>query len=152
MSKFGAFSEVGKLRKVIVHRPGLALSRLTPTNREELLFDDVIWVKQARVEHNAFTDELSRLIPLSYGIAPFVAKRNTPLDRRPFAGIEVVEDRLKRLREGVRGRAEIRPTSARWAWVEYRLAQGGPAEGLAVLEAHRRGGRFTHYRKSLASC
>lgn len=58
MSKFGAFSEVGKLRKVIVHRPGLALSRLTPTNREELLFDDVIWVKQARVEHNAFTDEM----------------------------------------------------------------------------------------------
>ena len=53
---YGVHSEVGKLRKVIVHRPGLALSRLTPSNREELLFDDVIWVKQARVEHHAFVD------------------------------------------------------------------------------------------------
>ncbi len=56
MTGLGVHSEVGKLRKVIVHRPGLALSRLTPSNREELLFDDVIWVKQARVEHNAFAD------------------------------------------------------------------------------------------------
>lgn len=56
MTDLGVHSEVGKLRKVIVHRPGLALSRLTPSNREELLFDDVIWVKQARVEHHAFVD------------------------------------------------------------------------------------------------
>ena len=56
MADYGVHSEVGKLRKVIVHRPGLALSRLTPSNREELLFDDVIWVKQARVEHHAFVD------------------------------------------------------------------------------------------------
>jgi len=58
MSEFGAHSEVGKLRKVIVHRPGLALSRLTPSNCEELLFDDVIWVKAARIEHLGFTDEM----------------------------------------------------------------------------------------------
>ena len=56
MTELGVHSEMGRLRKVIVHRPGLALSRLTPSNREELLFDDVIWVKQARVEHNAFVD------------------------------------------------------------------------------------------------
>ncbi|MCP4317727.1 MAG: arginine deiminase [Hyphomicrobiales bacterium] len=56
MASYGVHSEVGKLRKVLVHRPGLALSRLTPSNCEELLFDDVIWVKQARVEHHAFVD------------------------------------------------------------------------------------------------
>ncbi len=56
MNELGVHSEMGRLRKVIVHRPGLALSRLTPSNREELLFDDVIWVKQARIEHNAFVD------------------------------------------------------------------------------------------------
>ena len=56
MTGLGVYSEVGKLRKVIVHRPGLALTRLTPSNREELLFDDVIWVKQARIEHHAFVD------------------------------------------------------------------------------------------------
>jgi arginine deiminase len=47
-------SEVGKLRKVLVHRPGREHSRLTPTNAEELLFDDVIWVKRAKEEHDAF--------------------------------------------------------------------------------------------------
>ena len=56
MTELGVHSEMGRLRKVLVHRPGLALSRLTPSNREELLFDDVIWVKQARIEHNAFVD------------------------------------------------------------------------------------------------
>jgi len=47
-------SEVGTLRKVIVHRPGLEHTRLTPSNAEELLFDDVIWVKRAKEEHDAF--------------------------------------------------------------------------------------------------
>ena len=56
MNELGVHSEMGMLRTVIVHRPGLALSRLTPSNREMLLFDDVIWVKQARIEHNAFVD------------------------------------------------------------------------------------------------
>ena len=58
MTTYGVHSEVGKLRKVIVHRPGLALSRLTPSNCEELLFDDVIWVKQGRVEHHGFVDAM----------------------------------------------------------------------------------------------
>ena len=56
MTEFGVHSEVGKLHKVLVHRPGMALTRLTPSNRQELLFDDVVWVKQARVEHMAFVD------------------------------------------------------------------------------------------------
>ncbi len=47
-------SEVGTLRKVIVHRPGLEHTRLTPSNAEELLFDGVIWVKRAKEEHDAF--------------------------------------------------------------------------------------------------
>jgi arginine deiminase len=51
---FSVDSEVGKLSKVIVHRPGLEQRRLTPSNAEELLFDDVIWVRRAKVEHAAF--------------------------------------------------------------------------------------------------
>ena len=51
---FGVDSEVGVLRKVIVHRPGLEHTRLTPSNAAELLFDDVIWVKRAKEEHDAF--------------------------------------------------------------------------------------------------
>lgn len=55
---YGVHSEVGKLRRVLVDRPGAALARLTPSNRHELLFDDVPWVKQARVEHMTFVDAI----------------------------------------------------------------------------------------------
>ena len=46
-ASYGVCSEVGKLRKVLVCAPGLAHERLTPTNREGLLFDDVMWVENA---------------------------------------------------------------------------------------------------------
>jgi len=52
----GVNSEVGTLKTVIVHRPDLAHERLSPTNCHELLFDDVIWVRRARQEHDAFVD------------------------------------------------------------------------------------------------
>jgi arginine deiminase len=52
----GANSEVGRLRTVMVHRPDLAHERLSPSNCHELLFDDVIWVRRARQEHDAFVD------------------------------------------------------------------------------------------------
>ncbi|MFN4186368.1 MAG: arginine deiminase family protein, partial [Hyphomonas sp.] len=51
----GVHSETGTLRQVIVCRPGLAHRRLTPSNREELLFDDVFWVKQAQKDHDVFS-------------------------------------------------------------------------------------------------
>ena len=51
-----AASEIGKLRRVLVHRPGLEHTRLTPANAADLLFDDVIWVKQAKQEHDAFVE------------------------------------------------------------------------------------------------
>lgn len=54
MEKFGVHSEVGKLRKVLVHRPDLSLTRLTPSNHDELLFDDVLWVERAQWEHDQF--------------------------------------------------------------------------------------------------
>ncbi len=56
MAAFGVHSEVGKLRKVIVHRPELSLKRLTPANHDELLFDDVLWVERAQWEHDQFTN------------------------------------------------------------------------------------------------
>ena len=53
-NEFGVNSEVGKLRKVIVHRPDLSLKRLTPSNHDDLLFDDVLWVERAQWEHDQF--------------------------------------------------------------------------------------------------
>jgi len=58
MGQLGVYSEVGKLRKVLVHRPGPCLERLTPQNRTEFLYDDVVWVERAIEQHDAFTDVL----------------------------------------------------------------------------------------------
>jgi arginine deiminase len=55
---FGVHSEVGRLRKVIVHRPGLEHSRLTPETAQELLFDDVLWVSRAKAEHDMFCEAM----------------------------------------------------------------------------------------------
>jgi len=97
-----------------------------------------------------FVSELSRIVPVALGVAPFCAKRNTPLDRMPYAGVARVQGRLERLRRGLQGRADVRSVSAKWAWVEYVLAQGGEAEGLAFIQAVRAGGRFSDYRRAFA--
>ena len=55
---YGVHSEAGQLRRVMVHGPGREMERLTPSNREALLFDDVLWVKQARIEHMTFVDAM----------------------------------------------------------------------------------------------
>ncbi len=51
-------SEVGRLHQVILHRPGTEMTRLTPSNKDELLFDDVLWLHEAQREHDAFADVL----------------------------------------------------------------------------------------------
>src|SRR3546814_9183844 len=58
MSSYRVDSEVGQLRQAIVHRPDLELRRLTPTNKDDFLFDEVLWVKKARQAHDAFVDVL----------------------------------------------------------------------------------------------
>jgi radical SAM superfamily enzyme YgiQ (UPF0313 family) len=98
-----------------------------------------------------FATELSRIVPLSLGIAPFCSKRNTPLHGLPFAGIPVVNARLEQLKRGLQGRVDVRSTSAKWAWVEHVLAQGGEAEGLAVVDAVRSGAGFGAYRKAFGA-
>ena len=49
----GADSEVGRLRTVMLHRPGPELKRLTPRNNDKLLFDGIPWVSRAQDEHDA---------------------------------------------------------------------------------------------------
>ncbi|MBI5535239.1 MAG: radical SAM protein [Deltaproteobacteria bacterium] len=95
-----------------------------------------------------FVRGLSRTLPISLGISPFCPKRNTPLADAPFAGARVIEHRLSLLRSRVKGRADVRATSTRWAWVEAVLARGGPDEGQAVLEALQEGGSFASYRRA----
>lgn len=95
-----------------------------------------------------FTKELGKIVKTAIGVAPFVAKRNTPLDGTPFAGIKEIERRLQYIRKGLGAAAEIRPTSARWAWVEYILAQGGMDAGLRAYQAYQAGGTFSAWQKA----
>nr|WP_302059132.1 arginine deiminase [Paraburkholderia sp. CNPSo 3274] len=57
-STLGVYSEVGQLRKVMVCAPGMAHSRLTPSNCDELLFDDVLWVDNAKRDHFDFVTKM----------------------------------------------------------------------------------------------
>jgi len=65
--RFGVRSEVGRLRTVMLHRPGNELRRLTPRNNDALLFDGLPWVDRAQDEHDAFADALrSRGVEVLY--------------------------------------------------------------------------------------
>ena len=61
MGTFHVDSEVGQLRRAILHRPDLELKRLTPSNKDDLLFDDVLWVERAKEEHDGFAQALRDL-------------------------------------------------------------------------------------------
>src|SRR5215212_4384238 len=58
VSRAGVSSEVGRLRTVMLHRPGPELKRLTPRNNDRLLFDGIPWVSKAQDEHDAFAAAL----------------------------------------------------------------------------------------------
>lgn len=80
-------SEVGQLRRVIVHRPGMELRRLTPANRTELLFDDAVWVERAVEEHDAFADALrSRSVEVLYLEDLLVETLDSPVARMSLIG------------------------------------------------------------------
>lgn len=97
-----------------------------------------------------FSLELSKIAPLSLSIAPFVAKRNTPLDGAPFEAIPSLEAKLARIRSGLNGRVDVRPSSPRWGWVEYMLSQCGASGGLAAMDAWKAGGGFSSWKRAFA--
>jgi arginine deiminase len=102
MTALGVHSETGRLREVIVHRPDLSLRRLTPDNCKALLFDDVLWVKRARQEHDIFVDALRERGVTVYPFGDLLAEtmalpeaRDWLLDRRidsSVVGYDMVAD------------------------------------------------------------
>ncbi|POZ62469.1 arginine deiminase [Chromobacterium alticapitis] len=89
MTKFGVHSECGKLRTVMVCRPGLAHKRLTPDNCHDLLFDDVIWVERAQKDHAYMVEQMRargiEVIEVHDALAKVLddkAARNWVLDRK----------------------------------------------------------------------
>ena len=111
MGTFGVHSEVGKLRRVIVHRPDLSLKRLTPGNHDELLFDDVLWVERAQWEHDQFVARMRErgvevhyvqdLLTEALAASPDAGKRLIDLVGSPMVVgpslAEAVHDGLSRL-------------------------------------------------------
>ena len=101
-AEYGVHSEVGTLRKVLVCSPGLAHERLTPTNCDDLLFDDVLWVQNARRDHFDFMDKMrdrgAEVVELHEVLAETVADSAAKawlLDRKIVAnevGLGLVDD------------------------------------------------------------
>jgi arginine deiminase len=90
MSDFGVHSEVGKLRKVMVHRPGLELQRLTPSNHDDLLFDDVLWVERAQHEHDEFEARMRERGVEVYLLTDLLAETLAASDEARIRLIELV--------------------------------------------------------------
>jgi radical SAM superfamily enzyme YgiQ (UPF0313 family) len=99
-----------------------------------------------------FALELAEIAPrLVVTVAPFVAKRNTPLDGSPFEGVTAIDAKLAKLRAGLQGRVKLVGESPKWAYLEYRLAQGGFAEGSAAAVAARGGASYRAWHSAFAS-
>src|SRR6476646_617969 len=90
---FGVHSEVGKLRKVMVHRPGLEHLRLTPSNAEELLFDDVLWVSKAKSEHDAFCEAMRKRGVEVYEAEKLLAEALAKPEAKDWVGEHILNER-----------------------------------------------------------
>ena len=104
----GVHSETGKLRQVIVCRPGLAHRRLTPDNCQELLFDDVFWVKQAQKDHDVFASVMRDEGVEVLDVNDLLAETLDLAEGRKY----VLDHRINRDQVGVGMLAELR------AWME----------------------------------
>jgi arginine deiminase len=98
MTDFGVSSEVGRLRKVLVHRPDLSLKRLTPSNASDLLFDDVLWVRRAGEQHDEFVELLRARGVEVFLLGELLAET---LEHRPDAKAQMLDIAVHELTVGV---------------------------------------------------
>jgi arginine deiminase len=103
----GVHSEVGNLRRVLVHRPGLEHTRLTPTNAEELLFDDVLWVAQAKREHDAFCELMRERGVEVFEAETLLAEALAVPDTRGWVADHILSERQVGIGAAERGRAWV---------------------------------------------
>ncbi len=94
---------------------------------------------------------ISKIIPLAMTISPFVPKLHTPLAEAPFEPIKTQMKKLKRVQRALSSRVDVRFDSPRWAWIEYRLSQGGMETGRAAWQAWQAGGSFADWKRAFAS-
>jgi len=89
--ELGVHSEVGRLNEVLVHRPDLSLRRLTPENCRALLFDDVLWVKKARQEHDGFADAMRERGVVVHDLGTMLAETMAIPEAREWLLARVIE-------------------------------------------------------------
>jgi arginine deiminase len=91
---FHVDSEVGLLRQVVLHRPGLELKRLTPENASDLLFDDLLWVAEAQAEHDEFAAVLRANGVTVHHYADLLTETMAVADARDYVLGRVFDHRL----------------------------------------------------------
>lgn len=97
-----------------------------------------------------FSQRLSTIVRTAITLSPFVPKLHTPLADAPFEPQATAMAKLRRIQAALGQRVDVRFDSPRWAWVEYRLSQGGMATGHAVIAAARNGGSFAAWKAAFA--
>jgi arginine deiminase len=110
-ANLGADSEVGRLRTVMLHRPGPELKRLTPRNNDSLLFDGIPWVGRAQEEHDVFASALrERGVEVLYLVELLTETLADPTARDQAIGQILASLRLgDTLRAYLKGWLESRP-------------------------------------------
>lgn len=133
----GADSEVGRLRTVMLHRPGPELARLTPRNNDSLLFDGVPWVGRAQEEHDAFAQALrDHAVEVLY-LMDLLAESLIEADVR--AGIIEATTSSLRLGDGLRGH------------IARVMTDQSPTELALTLTAGLRNDEVTSFRSIVTS-
>jgi len=126
----GASSEVGRLRTVMLHRPGPEIARLTPRNNDSLLFDGIPWLGRAQDEHDAFAQALrDHDVEVLY-----LAGLLTETLADPVARTSIIDSTIASLRLGDGLRTHLAAS----------LADLDPASLATVLMAGLRNDEITH--------
>jgi arginine deiminase len=128
------YSEIGPLRRVLLHRPGVEIDRMVPAMMEHLLFDDILDGEEARQEHDTFRTLLQRL-----GVETLdaVTLLEEVLAAQPAAGGEILArmEASHRIPERVLRRlAELPPSSLAAALVTGLRAEGPPRRGGGIFD------------------
>ncbi len=97
-----------------------------------------------------FSMRLSTITRTAITLSPFVPKLHTPLCDAPFEPETSQSAKLRHIQAKLGRRVDVRFDSPKWAWIEYRLSQGGQATGEAAVRAARNGGAFAAWKAAFA--
>jgi arginine deiminase len=114
---FGVHSEVGRLRRVMVHRPGLGIAD-SPANAEDLLFDDVIWVDRAEQEHDAFMQVMRDRGVEVFHAEELLAEALEQPEARRWALDHILNERMVG-HSGARRAADLMETMSPVDWADF---------------------------------